>query len=597
MGTCYEVEFNKNNRLCKLTMGIDCLTNQKWGVYTVFMPEAGVFERVPIYRRAWFWAILLILLFSAALGYSFLPEIRTLINGWPILFGQSREGIELEDVNRAIGVLSTQLIMGVGILVFGLLLVSQFVLPVQTLDERLRVFQRLFLFMLGRHGPAIRVREGKQIARLEELRSYRPGVALIDLCSAVALEQRWVPLSAQSTQQIATRRGRRMSRQQTDQQMMPLVRVAGPGISFTEFGERIRGVVDLRRQFRLEYPVSGATREGFSIQAPVWVLFTLGEAPECFPVVYEGAEEPDNLRAVILDQQRQTIRELRDEFDADDKQEIHSFAQRFRFAQDALDALPPRTQRLGRIVQSPYLFDPNRVFAAIYAQARNPQDDRIMEWHELPLQVTVEEFRYVLAQEHFDELLHPEDRQLFPLADRVRPMLSRSVRNMGVLNYQFIRHKIDEPFQVGMLWDETQLDLYPEQPLTNSKVLRDRGIKVIAAGFAELRPVHQGIQAQLSDYVRANLQSEAIQIDAQQTLQAMRIRARARAMAQRDMLYTLSRIFNLQNLPRQALVVRIFQALETIAADPRTRQLLPPNTIDLLWDIHQYILPRPVEGE
>ena len=83
--------------------------------------------------------------------------------------------------------------MMVGMFGLALLGVSQFVLPVQTPQERRAVFSRLFSYWLGYHGPAIFIKEAKQKAREEELKSTRPGVAFVDLCSAVALEKSWVP--------------------------------------------------------------------------------------------------------------------------------------------------------------------------------------------------------------------------------------------------------------------------------------------------------------------------------------------------------------------------------------------------------------------
>jgi hypothetical protein len=39
----------------------------------------------------------------------------------------------------------------------------------------------------------------------------------------------------------------------------------------------------------------------------------------------------------------------------------------------------------------------------------------------------------------------------------------------------------------------------------------------------------------------------------------------------------------------EVLAVRLMQALEQVGADARTMQLLPPNTIDLMKSVHDFL--------
>jgi hypothetical protein len=44
-------------------------------------------------------------------------------------------------------------------------------------------------------------------------------------------------------------------------------------------------------------------------------------------------------------------------------------------------------------------------------------------------------------------------------------------------------------------------------------------------------------------------------------------------------------------ISRDALALRILQALETAASDPETRQLLPGDVLQFLREIHNLLLP------
>ena len=71
----------------------------------------------------------------------------------------------------------------------------------------------------------------------------------------------------------------------------------------------------------------------------------------------------------------------------------------------------------------------------------------------------------------------------------------------------------------------------------------------------------------------------------------MHIRNRARAQAQQDMTIALSQILENTANSQEAMAMRIFQALETAATDPSTRQLLPGETIDMLRSLRHWLLP------
>jgi len=96
---------------------------------------------------------------------------------------------------------------------------AQFVLPVRTLRERQQIFDRLLTHLSGWRGPAIFVRDGKQIKRIGEEKRKGPGVIWLDSASAAV------------TRKAAS-----------------FKKTIGPGVHFTWKGEYIASTVDLHPQ-------------------------------------------------------------------------------------------------------------------------------------------------------------------------------------------------------------------------------------------------------------------------------------------------------------------------------------------------------------
>ena len=217
-----------------------------------------------------------------------------------------------------------------------LILIAQFTLPVQNLRDGRRSFSRLRAFLWGRHGAAVFVKGGQITAHSGELERRGPGVARVDISSALVLERRVVfpPWHIRVRNKIL--------RRQRSQETMCRARVAGPGVVFTEIDENIHGAADLRRQFRIRPGVLANTRDGLEIQSPVVIIFTLGESPDVVNVTYKGERKPENLRVVVLgekppDKEKPSsgkdtrpivvVKDLSDELDPDDKEEIHRYVQ------------------------------------------------------------------------------------------------------------------------------------------------------------------------------------------------------------------------------------------------------------------------------
>ncbi len=121
----------------------------------------------------------------------------------------------------------------------------QFILPVRTLRDRMRLLFRIIIYQVPRikalgltrlHGPAIFIKDGKIIQKMvktegevkEEIQRRGPGVIWLDPASAAVLR---TPVK--------------------------FTRAVGPGVVFTGWSETIAGVVDLHIQLQFLGPGEG----------------------------------------------------------------------------------------------------------------------------------------------------------------------------------------------------------------------------------------------------------------------------------------------------------------------------------------------------
>lgn len=96
---------------------------------------------------------------------------------------------------------------------------AQFILPVTTLQERIKAVQRLFLYIIGDHGPAYFIENGEMRERKIDSFQKGPGVVILDTASAAVLR---TPVKFKGA--------------------------IGPGVAFTERDDQIGGIVNLKHQ-------------------------------------------------------------------------------------------------------------------------------------------------------------------------------------------------------------------------------------------------------------------------------------------------------------------------------------------------------------
>jgi hypothetical protein len=117
-------------------------------------------------------------------------------------------------------------------------------------------------------------------------------------------------------------------------------------------------------------------------------------------------------------------------------------------------------------------------------------------------------------------------------------------------------------------------------------------MKVITVGVTDLRPTQKSVRDRyLFENWRASWQQDAMITAADHDLQVMRLKNQARVHAQRELSSTLKRILEMKGLDRDALAVRVYQALENVSADPATRKILPRDAVYTMRMLKSLLLP------
>jgi hypothetical protein len=498
-----------------------------------------------------------------------------------------------KEMIRALEMVGFNCLIGFGLVFFVWLgrIAAQALLPVSNFMESFRASWHLLLYILRLHGPAIFIKDGIQLSSADELKRLGPGVVVIDFNSAAVLEEQVPPPGIlrpfkNITLKLLIFLGL------SDPPAPTHVRTCGPGIVFTRRRERIRAAVDLRKQFRLKPKVSAYTRDGIEIKAMIWCIFTIGQDAEILQVLYDGERRPENLRIVKLERvpgtNRVRVTGFENTLDELDRQEIHHYAR----VADRLGNIEPF-----KMIETPDplpVFNPDRVFSAAISEARN-KDDELIPWYDLPTQVEADLFRSILSHANYNELYGVGESEDFPMPGFKR-QLSNAMRNYSLLGYRLVLHRARITLRLNQEYEETDLEVSSPQILKNPKILRDRGIKIVASGFGEISlpaesPISVIIPKQRVDNWSASWQRDAEVVRASGELAANRVRAREQAMATQSLYGALSEILSNPKYSQEALALRVFQALENAAADAETRHLLPQQTLDMLKTIHNWLLP------
>jgi hypothetical protein len=480
-------------------------------------------------------------------------------------------------------------------LIMAFAVAMQALLPTNTLLESYRTAFHLILHMFKLHGPAVFVRDAAIQSTAEDFKKKGPGVIVIDFNSAVVLEEQ-IPAKGIKTTIVKLLESLMTAFYLYEPFNSP--RAHGAGIAFMRIRERIRGVVDLRKQNRSRPNVKGYTRDGIEISTNIWTLFSISQDPQVVQVTYFGRPVQENLRVLNVKRAGNNapvqVLSFDDELDEADREEIHKAAQVFLRS----NSLPLYED----IPQPPQMVDyqdfkredsrlRHRVFAAVFTQARDSKGETI-PWQDLPPHVATDIFRELLSHYNYDQLFSPVSEGGFPISE-LKKRFRNLVRNTGMLSYRLVFHKSRRPLSVGE-YNTSSLVVSPIQTLNNHKVLRERGISLIACGFSDLKPPDV-VDEQRLDNWRARWEQEFSIARSGHELEASRIRSKARAQAQEELRFDLMKILQSTQFPQETLALRVLQALETAASDPKTRQLLPVDTIKVMDSLRVVLTTPPPE--
>lgn len=275
------------------------------------------------------------------------PLAKVVRDGFPIFADGDREK-SARTVRDALFDLG---LIGLGGYLFWIAFFAQFVLPLQSLGDRVQAFERLLLYTFGAHGPAVRIENGRVKQRPGEEKRRGPGVILLDTASAAMLRTKTA-----------------------------FKRVIGPGVAFTKAGEYLHDeTIDLHTQF---YP-----------------LPPLGPEPEQDPF----APQRKGINGES-DEEYQARQRRRQETSALTRDGVEVVAR-------IMTVVKIRAERGQGGTQ--FGFDPRSVRLAITRKGIVPKELRYMQWYEIPAYMAVDIWREYLGQLTLTELFETDpDRQL-----------------------------------------------------------------------------------------------------------------------------------------------------------------------------------------
>jgi hypothetical protein len=490
-----------------------------------------------------------------------------------------------------------------------LFIFAQFVLPVTDWQDRRKAYKRLVLFTKAKHGPAIFVKGGVRTSSQGEMDSSAPGVALVDSGSAVALVQhddmKAISLPSleewKEAQDDTIKKKKKKRKSATYEPKEPEVK--GPGLVFTEQGQKIDDTVDLRRQVRnddfLVY-----TRDGIKVKSKVNVNFSLSDPPEKIWVGYLAGKGATILKILKVDQKGNDLTIKGGiHLDADDAAEILRMIE-----------LPPAPLVVSSSDSSiPYPFDSERVKWAVFHQARD-KDGILIPWHQAPLEAAAAIFRKMISDVPYDKFFNVD---LFALTRRqaddekteksektqeqvfmseLKDEFALYIKARGLANFQFIEHKNGKPFSEK---ESVRLDTLRQPPavtLTGEKFnyFRHMGIVVKSASFGDVLAFDADVQGRMLDAWKAKMEREIAIFNADYELKAIRVRNKNRALAQEEMTHLLSDIFRSVPYFDEALALRVLQALETSVAD---KEMSAADLQEILKSLHDWLLTDQKDDE
>jgi hypothetical protein len=320
---------------------------------------------------------------------------------------------------------------------------AQFVLPLDALGDRFLAFHRLVLYILGGHGPAVRIENGRYRLREKEEKRRGPGVVLLDTASAAMLRRK-----------------------------TGFTRPVGPGVVFTKAGEYVHGE-EIKRGAGI---FERAAREAIDLH--------IQDFPSAAPLgPFENEdpfaprkknEKPEEFQA-RQDRRRETSALTRDGVEV-----VANFVVRSK-----IHSYPGEGgTRFG--------YNSESVRRAVTREGIVPEELRNMPWYEVPVHLAVEAWREYVGKFTVNELfnIEAEETDLDTIAE--------VTETMADLNFDIFSAETGLETAVKMVrWRMTEaavpeLDAYGEptgaiQPSQEFALLTEMGVDVESAAVVGLR--------------------------------------------------------------------------------------------------------------
>ena len=474
-------------------------------------------------------------------------------------------------------------------------LLAQFALPVRSWEERKKAMESFRSFFGGRHGPVIFVKDGVIVESEGERERKGTGVALINLNSVLVLKGNvgipkqvghWVgneiempePSRKRSFKNLLPKKKKKNSE---------LFRVVGPGIAFIGEKEKIFRSFDLRNQGR-KRNIFARTSDGVKVSTAINVGVSLTDEPDLIQVAYVGERRFDNIKGIVLLEDRSkgivTVKKIFN-LDYDDIVEI---------AEALFDNetnKEPSQKASSSFISSFRPYSEDRLKTLSYAILRGREDP---DWLDIPLDIAESIFIRLLSTKTYQELYSFGDAKQFPLEDYIKERFTQDVKQQGLLRFQFIERGGGAVFRDAE-GEDVSLEEIEKMPIVDfrsagsRKILRRYGLKVQSAGFGDLKPENEEITERVIARWHVRWKSEIKKIEANNKLNEMRTLNATRAQMQKDMAYLLVDIYNSDPHSDEALALRVFQALETAAAE-RSDELPPKEIMLALQNLYQWFV-------
>jgi len=482
-------------------------------------------------------------------------------------------------------------------------IISQFVLPVKSLEDRQKARDSFLSFINGEYKMAVFVKEGKIIESHGESENSRGGVILVDLSSAVALSQQedtqsWNIVDGLDDEVSQNTHPR--LKQNPKKEHGSFVEAKGPGLVFIENGQKISNVIDLRPQSRKE-EVLAYTRNGIQVSSQVSVTFSLSDEPEIIPIGYVDTSKGVELRWLNIEEVATAgVMRVKNSFRLDEHDV--SILNDYAANKPGKYSSPEVSQSA---INTPYKFYRERVFNAAYSKARSVSSGKVIPWHEVPLEIAIELFRKELLTIPYEDLyvglsLGKKDaadaiKHSVDALAKLKDSYSRKMRLKGIVAFQFFSNIENNKMAYFHEGDTVALKNGVKSSLVSLthhsfNSLRSIGVVIKSAGFGNLQPTSIDIKYKMIDNWKARWEKEVEFINAEHDLETVRIQNRNRAEIQQEMTHLLSGIFQGSHTD-EALALRVFQALESVATNPGAKnEISPKEVVRMLDSLHRWLL-------